>query len=122
MLVSLFLCFLKVSRQIFLDTLVDRQTNKYITRGVMFFMFFLCFYVLFMCFFLRPETNKRNQKLVNKNRRIVTKQASKRAKPPPTQKNPSARDESSQRAYRDDVDRPRRLPPPPATTASVPPW
>jgi len=39
--VSLFLCFLKVSRQIFsLDTF-GRQADKYITRGVMFFMFFM---------------------------------------------------------------------------------
>jgi len=41
--VSLFLCFLKVSRQIFsLDTFV-RQADKYITRGVKFFMFFSVF-------------------------------------------------------------------------------
>jgi hypothetical protein len=46
--VSLFLCFLKVSRQIFsLDTF-GRQADEYISCGVMFFMFFYVFYV-YLC-------------------------------------------------------------------------
>ena len=48
----LFLCFLKVSRQIFsLDTF-GRQADKYITRGVMFFMFFMFF--MYLCLPLDP--------------------------------------------------------------------
>ncbi len=36
--VSLFLCFLKVSRQFFCLDTFGRQADEYITRGVMFFM------------------------------------------------------------------------------------
>ncbi len=43
--VSLFLCFLKVSRQIFCLDTFGRQADEYITRGVMCFMFFYVFYV-----------------------------------------------------------------------------
>ncbi len=39
--VSLFLCFLKVSRQFFCLGTFGRQADKYITRGCMFFMFFM---------------------------------------------------------------------------------
>jgi hypothetical protein len=53
--VSLFLCFLKVSRQIFsLDTF-GRQADEYITRGVMFFMFFYVFYVFMFAYLFIAE-------------------------------------------------------------------
>jgi hypothetical protein len=37
----LFLCFLKVSRQIFTLDTFGRQADEYIAPGVMFFMFFM---------------------------------------------------------------------------------